>query len=176
MKPTAALRTAIQRIAGAAARFVRPSRFLRASTHGLAAVILTSGGCASTAGAPLREITTDGAPRAAGPYAQGIVANGFLYTAGQIPRDPATSALVTGDIAVQTARVLDNLEAVLKAAGCSFADVVKASVFLADIDDFAAMNEVFARRFGTHRPARTTVEARLPGGRVEIDLIARIPR
>lgn len=155
----------------------RRNGILRAAMLGLAAVTFTIGGCASTVGGPLREITTDGAPRAAGPYAQGIVANGFLYTAGQIPRDPATSALVTGDIAAQTARVLDNLEAVLTAAGCSFTDVVKASVFLADIGDFAAMNEVFARRFGSHRPARTTVEARLPGGaRIEIDLVARVPR
>lgn len=149
----------------------------RGLTLGLAAAIVAISGCASTGAGPLREIATDGAPRAAGPYAQGIVANGFLYTAGQIPRDPATSAMVTGDIAAQTDRVLDNLEAVLKAAGCSFNDVVKASVFLADLNDFAAMNEVFARRFGTHRPARTTVEARVPGGaRVEIDLVARIPR
>lgn len=143
---------------------------------GLASLVFASSACASVTAGKLTEVVTDGAPRAAGPYAQGIVAKGFLYTAGQLPRDPTTSALVAGDIAAQTSRVLDNLEAILKAAGCSFQDVVKANVFLADLRDFPAMNEVFARRFGSHRPARTTLEAKLnAGARIEIDLIARIP-
>lgn len=125
----------------------------------------------------LKTIATDGAPKAIGPYAQGIVANGFLFTAGQVALDPATTKLVEGDVAAQTARVFDNLEAILKAAGCGFSDVVKASVFLVDLGDFAEMNRVFTARFGDHRPARSTVEvSKLPAGaRVEIDLVARVP-
>jgi len=125
----------------------------------------------------LTTIAVDGAPKAIGPYAQGIVANGFLFTAGQIPLDPATMKLVEGDIATQTERVFDNLAAILKSAGCGFDDVVKASVFLADLADFAEMNKVFAARFGDHRPARSTIQAaKLPAGaRVEIDLTAAIP-
>ena len=146
---------------------------------GLVAAVVTSlAGCASAEKSPPRVIATDGAPKAIGPYSQGIVANGFLYTAGQVNRDPATSKVVEGDIAVQTNRVLDNLEAVLKAAACSFKDVVKATVFMADLDDFAKMNEVFASRFGESRPARTTVQvSKLPGGgKLEIDLVAQVPR
>jgi len=126
---------------------------------------------------PLRTIAVDGAPKAIGPYAQGIVASGFLYTAGQIPLDPATMNLVEGDITVQTARVFDNLAAILKAAGCSFRDVVKATVFMADLGEFTKMNEVYAARFGDHRPARSTVQvSKLPKGAVlEIELIARVP-
>jgi len=125
----------------------------------------------------MKTISVETAPKAIGPYAQGIAAGGFLFTAGQIPLDPATMKLVEGDMTVQTHRVLDNLEAVLRAAGCAFPDVVKATVFMADLDEFAKMNEVFAARFGAHRPARSTVQvSRLPGGaRVEIDLVARIP-
>ena len=135
-------------------------------------------GCAWTESAGIRAIATDGAPKASGPYSQGVVANGFLYTAGQLPRDPATSKLVEGDISVQTNRVLDNLESVLRAAGCSFKDVVKATVFMTDLEDFAKMNEVFAFRFGANRPARTTVQVSKlnSGARLEIDLVARIPR
>jgi 2-iminobutanoate/2-iminopropanoate deaminase len=126
---------------------------------------------------PLHTIAVDGAPKAIGPYAQGIVASGFLYTAGQIPLDPATMNLVEGDMTVQTGRVFDNLAAILKAAGCSFRDVVKATVFMADLGEFAKMNEVFAARFGDHRPARSTVQvSKLPKGAVlEIELIARVP-
>jgi 2-iminobutanoate/2-iminopropanoate deaminase len=126
---------------------------------------------------PLHTIAVDGAPKAIGPYAQGIVASGFLYTAGQIPLDPATMNLVEGDMTVQTGRVFDNLAAILKAAGCSFRDVVKATVFMADLGEFTKMNEVFAARFGDHRPARSTVQvSRLPKGAVlEIELIARVP-
>ena len=96
------------------------------------------------------------APKAIGPYSQAIVAGGFVFTAGQIPFDPATMKLVEGDIAVQTGRVFDNLEAILAGAGARLADVVKATVYLADMADFAKMNEVYAARFGTHRPARST--------------------
>jgi len=122
----------------------------------------------------LRSIHTDRAPRAIGPYSQAIVAGDFVFTAGQIPIDPATGALVEGDIAAQTARVLENLQAILEAAGASLRSVVRTTVFLSDMNDFAAMNEVYARYFGDHRPARSTVQAgRLPRDvRVEIDAIA----
>jgi 2-iminobutanoate/2-iminopropanoate deaminase len=116
------------------------------------------------------------APKAIGPYAQGVVANGFLFTAGQVPFDPATMKLVAGDIAAQTHRVFDNLEAILAGAGATLSDAVKATVYLADMADFAKMNEVYALRFGTHRPARSTVQvAALPAGaRLEIDLVATL--
>ncbi|MGE5347126.1 MAG: RidA family protein [Acidithiobacillales bacterium] len=124
----------------------------------------------------LETIAAADAPKAIGPYAQGIVAGGFLFTAGQIALDPATMKLVPGDIAVQTGRVLENLEAVLGSAGATLQDVVKTTVFLADLSDFAAMNEVYAERFGGHRPARSTVQvAALPAGaRVEIELVAKL--
>ncbi len=128
-------------------------------------------------GAPLTTVATDGAPKAIGPYSQGIVAGGFLFTAGQVPLDPHTMTLVEGDIVVQSQRVFDNLAAILKASGCEFHDVVRATVYLQDMGDFKAMNEIYAARFGDHRPARSTVQAaKLPlGARLEIDLIARIP-
>ena len=124
----------------------------------------------------LKTISVDNAPKAIGPYAQGIVAGGFLFTAGQVGLDPATMKLVEGDVAVQTRRVFDNLEAVLAGAGATLSDVVRAGVFLVDMGDFAKMNEVFAARFGAHRPARSTVAvAALPAGaRVEIDLVVRV--
>jgi 2-iminobutanoate/2-iminopropanoate deaminase len=124
----------------------------------------------------LRTIAVENAPKAIGPYAQGVAAGGFLFTAGQIPLDPATMKLVAGDIAAQTQRVFDNLEAILAGAGLALADAVKATVYLADMADFAKMNEVYAARFGTHRPARSTVQvAALPAGaRVEIDLVAKL--
>jgi 2-iminobutanoate/2-iminopropanoate deaminase len=133
--------------------------------------------CASTQhDGALRTITVEGAPKAVGPYAQGVVAGGFLYTAGQIPRDPATGNLVAGDIVVQTNRVFDNLEAVLKGAGCSLQDVVKVTVYMTDLGDFAKMNDAYAARFGEHRPARTTVQvAKLPtGAQLEMDMVARV--
>jgi 2-iminobutanoate/2-iminopropanoate deaminase len=125
----------------------------------------------------LMRIAVDGAPKAIGPYAQGVIARGFLFTAGQVPLDPKTMKLVEGDIAVQTHRVFDNLEAVLKGAGCTLADVVKATVFMTDLGEFAKMNEAFAARFGDHRPARSTVQvAKLPAGAgLEIELVARVP-
>lgn len=124
----------------------------------------------------LRPISVANAPKAIGPYAQGIVAGGFLFTAGQVGLDPATMKLVEGDVAAQTQRVFDNLEAVLAGAGASLSDVVRAGVYLVDMGDFAKMNEVFSARFGAHRPARSTVAvATLPAGaRVEIDLVVRV--
>jgi 2-iminobutanoate/2-iminopropanoate deaminase len=121
-------------------------------------------------------VHSDGAPKAIGPYSQGVIANGFLFTAGQTALDPATMQLVEGDVKAQTERVFANLRAVLEAAGTSFGKVVKASVFLASMDDFAAMNEVYAKTFGDHRPARSTVAVKtLPkNGLVEIDLVALI--
>lgn len=124
----------------------------------------------------LETIAVPNAPKAIGPYAQGIVANGFLFTAGQVPLDPATMKLVEGDIAAQTHRVFDNLEAILAGAGATLAGVVKATVYLMDMGDFAKMNEVYAARFGSHRPARSTVQvAALPAGaRIEIDLVSAL--
>lgn len=121
-------------------------------------------------------IQTDHAPQAIGPYSQAIKANGLLFASGQIPLDPATMQIVEGGILEQTERVMNNLQAVLEAAGCSFARVVKTTVFLADLNDFAEMNEVYGRFFGDTPPARSTVEvARLPRDvRVEIDLIALV--
>ena len=117
--------------------------------------------------------TTD-APAAVGPYSQAIVAAGMVFASGQIPLDPATGQVVEGDIGMMTRRVLMNLEAVLKAAGSSLDRTVKITVFLADMNDFQAMNAVFAEFFPTTPPARSTVEvARLPRDvRVEIDAIA----
>lgn len=126
--------------------------------------------------AELKAISTDGAPAAIGPYAQAQVVGGLVFTAGQIPLDPATGGLVQGDIRAQTERVLENLAAILQAAGASLGTVVKTTVFLQDMGDFAAMNEVYAARFGDHKPARSTVEAsRLPKDvRVEIEAIAAV--
>jgi 2-iminobutanoate/2-iminopropanoate deaminase len=127
--------------------------------------------------AALKTVAVDGAPKAIGPYSQGVIANGFLYTAGQIPLSPQTMKLVEGDIVVQTNRVFDNLEAILKGAGCGLSDVVKATVFVTDLADFPKLNETYAKRFGDHRPARATVQvAKLPAGAtLEIDLVARVP-
>lgn len=125
---------------------------------------------------PLDLVSTAGAPKAIGPYSQGVIANGFLFTAGQVALDPAKGELVAGGIAEQTTRALENLRAVLKEAGSDFSQVVKTTVFLVDMADFAAMNEVYGRFFGDHRPARSTVAvAALPrGARVEIELIAQV--
>ena len=119
-------------------------------------------------------VATDQGPKAIGPYSQGIKANGFVFLSGQIALDPQTQQIVQGDVARQTERVLENLKGIVEAAGSSMQRVVKTTVFLADINDFAAMNEVYARYFSAHPPARSTVEvARLPrDARVEIDLIA----
>ena len=119
-------------------------------------------------------INTDKAPKPIGPYSQANRAGGLLFLSGQTPMDPTTNQLVEGDIAVQTARALDNLKAVLEAAGSSLDRVVKTTVYLKDLSEFAAMNEVYARYFPSNAPARSTIEAaRLPKDcRVEIDLIA----
>ncbi|HZD04717.1 MAG TPA: RidA family protein [Longimicrobiales bacterium] len=123
----------------------------------------------------LRQVRTDDAPRAIGPYSQAIVTDGWVYCSGQIPIDPSTAEVVGGDVATQTERVLRNLAAVLEAAGSSLSRVVKTTVFLADMGDFLAMNEVYARHFGEHRPARATVQAgALPKGvALEIECVAR---
>jgi 2-iminobutanoate/2-iminopropanoate deaminase len=119
-------------------------------------------------------ISTDKGPKALGPYSQAVRANGFIFISGQGAIDPATGQLVEGGIAQQAARTLDNLKAIVEAAGSSLDHAVKVTVFLKDMNEFAAMNEVYARYFPQNRPARTTVEvARLPRDlRVEIDLIA----
>jgi 2-iminobutanoate/2-iminopropanoate deaminase len=122
-------------------------------------------------------VTTPDAPAAIGPYSQAIVAGGFLFVSGQIPLDPATGRLVSGTIAEETRRAFDNLAAILTAAGAGFDDVVKTTVYLSDMAEFTAMNEVYATYFSAPAPARATVQAAaLPKGvRVEIDLIALIP-
>jgi len=119
-------------------------------------------------------VQTETAPKAIGPYAQAIRANGFIYTAGQIPIDPKTGEFVSGGIAAQTRQVLENLKAVLEAGGSSLEKVVKATVFLHNISDFAAMNEIYAEYLGKVKPARSTVAvSELPrGALVEIDLVA----
>lgn len=119
-------------------------------------------------------VHTDNAPKAIGPYSQAIKANGFVFASGQIPLDPATMQIVEGGIREQTKRVMTNLEAVLQAAGSSLEGVVKTTVFLKDLSDFAEMNEVYGSFFKQTPPARSTVEvARLPRDvRVEIDVIA----
>ena len=119
-------------------------------------------------------VATDQAPKAIGPYSQAMDVNGVIYTAGQVALDPTSGQLVGATAAEQTEQVLKNLAAVLGAAGSSLQDVVKTTVYLADMNDFAAMNEVYTKHFGTHKPARSTVQAaRLPrDARVEIDAIA----
>jgi 2-iminobutanoate/2-iminopropanoate deaminase len=123
-------------------------------------------------------VRTEAAPAAIGPYSQGVVEGEFLFTSGQIPLDPATGELVGGGVEAAAERVLDNLEAILEAEGLSFGDVVKTTVYLTRSEDFPVMNAVYARRFGDHRPARSTITvASLPkGAPLEIDLIARLPR
>jgi 2-iminobutanoate/2-iminopropanoate deaminase len=124
---------------------------------------------------PIEGVHTDRAPRAIGPYSQAVAVDGWVFCSGQIALDPATGEVVEGDVAAQTERVLTNLSAVLEAAGASLDTVLKTTVFLADMDDFAAMNAVYEKRFGAHRPARSTVAAAgLPRSvRVEIDAVAR---
>ncbi|HEY6936189.1 MAG TPA: RidA family protein [Terriglobales bacterium] len=119
-------------------------------------------------------VATKDAPQAIGPYSQAIKANGFVFTSGQIAFDPATNQIIQGDVAAQTERVLKNLEAILKAAGSNLERVVRTTVFLKNMGDFAAMNEVYGRFWKSTPPARSTVEvARLPRDvAVEIDVIA----
>lgn len=124
----------------------------------------------------LTVVSTPDAPKAIGPYSQAIVHGQMIYTAGQVGLDPATMELVPGNVAEQSEQVFANLRAVLTAAGSGFDRVVKTTVYLVDMADFGAMNEVYAKHFGAHRPARSTVAvAGLPkGARVEIDVIARM--
>ncbi|MEP6767976.1 MAG: RidA family protein [Acidobacteriota bacterium] len=124
----------------------------------------------------MKYLATDGAPKAIGPYSQAVIEGGFLYASGQIPLDPVSGELVTGGIEKSAERIFDNLEAVLREGGLTFSDVVKATVYLTRTEDFPAMNAVYARRFGDHRPARSTVTvAGLPkGAPLEIDVIAKV--
>jgi 2-iminobutanoate/2-iminopropanoate deaminase len=124
----------------------------------------------------LKFVETDRAPGAIGPYSQAVAVDGWVFCSGQIPIDPATGALIEGDIAAQTDQVLENLAAVLAAAGASLSSVVKTTVFLEDMGDFAGMNEVYSKHFGDHRPARAAVAVRtLPKNvSVEIEAIARL--
>lgn len=123
----------------------------------------------------MKIIDTSAAPKAIGPYAQAVLIDGWLFSSGQIPLT-ADGQLAGPDIEAQTEQVFDNLEAVLAAAGASLAQVVKATVFVKDLEDFARLNSVYARRFGAHTPARSTVEvARLPRDvKVEIEVVARL--
>lgn len=124
----------------------------------------------------MKYIATEGAPKAVGPYSQAVVEGGFLFASGQLPLDPKTGEMVAGPIEQSAERIFDNLEAVLKEAGLTLADVVKTTVFLTKTEDFPAMNAVYGRRFGDHRPARSTVTvAGLPrNAPLEIDLVARV--
>jgi 2-iminobutanoate/2-iminopropanoate deaminase len=124
----------------------------------------------------LKTVQTSDAPAAIGPYSQGIVAGGFLFTAGQIALDPKSGHVVDGGVELQTERVMTNLAAVLKEAGASWSNVVKTTVYLHDMADFPAMNEVYARWLGDARPARSTIQAAgLPRGvLVEIDVVAKL--
>lgn len=125
----------------------------------------------------MKHVATALAPKAIGPYSQGVIANGFLFTAGQVPFIPETMEILQGDIQAQTRQALKNLEAVLKEAGTSFDKVVKTTVFLKDMNDFAKMNETYAEMMGDARPARSAVEvARLPRDvKVEIECVALVP-
>ena len=122
----------------------------------------------------MQRIEARGAPKAVGPYSHAMIEGDLVFCSGQVPLDPATSELVTGDIAAQTNRILENLAAVLAGAGSGLDRVVKTTVFLTDIGDFAAMNDAYAKRFGDHRPARSTIGvAALPrGARIEIECVA----
>lgn len=124
----------------------------------------------------IRTIQTDKAPAAIGPYSQGVIANGFLFTAGQIPIDPATGQLVNGDVVAQTERVLANLHAILKEVGATWKQVVKTTVYLHDMNDFPVVNEAYAKALGDARPARSTVQvSALPRAvLVEIDAVVAL--
>lgn len=121
---------------------------------------------------------TEKAPAAIGPYSQAVASGGLLFTSGQIAIDPSEGEIVAGGFEAQAHQVLANLEAVLESAGCSFGDVLKSTVYVTDLADFPALNELYGEAMGNHRPARSTVQvAALPkGALVEIDLVARIPR
>jgi len=120
---------------------------------------------------------TDDAPKAIGPYSQAVSTGGWLYTSGQVGLDPATGELVPGGFEAQARRTFENLRQVLQSAGCSFREVVKATVYVVDLADFPKLNTIYAEAMGDHRPARSTVQvAGLPkGALVEIDLVAKLP-
>lgn len=124
----------------------------------------------------VKTVQTEKAPAAIGPYSQATIANGFLFTAGQIALDPGSGQIVPGDVVAQTERVMKNLAAVLEAAGVTWSDVVKTTVFLHDMNDFPRVNEIYARALGQARPARSTVQvAALPrNALVEIELVAAL--
>ncbi|HEX2723475.1 MAG TPA: RidA family protein [Gemmatimonadaceae bacterium] len=124
----------------------------------------------------MNQVKTEKAPAAIGPYSQAVIANGFLFSAGQIALDPATGQMVDGGVTGQTERVMENLQAVLDSAGLEWTDVIKTTVYLHDMADFPKVNEIYARWIGAARPARSTVQVTaLPrGGLVEIDMIAAV--
>jgi 2-iminobutanoate/2-iminopropanoate deaminase len=126
----------------------------------------------------MKQYHTDDAPAAIGPYSQAVSTDGWLFTSGQIGLDPGTGEIVNGGFVAQSRRVLENLRQVLEAAGCTFDDVVKATVYVTDMGNFPQLNELYAEAMGEHRPSRSTVEvSSLPkGALVEIDLVARLPR
>ena len=155
--------------------------FLRsAATAGLAAAVAPGAARGSedkdkpaSSGAMLREISTPRAPKPVGPFSQAIQANGFIFVAGMTARDPKTGQVIEDDITRQTELVMENIKAILEAAGSSFDRAVKTTVYLKDMNDFDAMGKVYSRYFSSHPPARATVEVvRLHGGRVEIELVA----
>ena len=121
-------------------------------------------------------IRTSQGPQPRGPYSQAIVADGFVFVAGQIPVNPSTNELELGDVGSQTRRALQNIQAILEGAGSSLRDVVHVGVFLADLKDFDAMNAVYGEFFPQDQPARTTVGAQLPKIKVEVDCIARVSK
>ena len=125
----------------------------------------------------MRFLHTDKAPQAIGPYSQAVEVDGWIYTSGQVALDPATGELVAGGFEAQARRVFENLHAVLASGGCTFSDVVKATVYVKDLADFPKLNAIYAEAMGNHRPARSTVQvAALPkGALVEVDFVARVP-
>jgi 2-iminobutanoate/2-iminopropanoate deaminase len=153
--------------------------FLRTATAGGLAAAITPGATSladdrsATTGTKLRAISTDRAPKPVGPFSQAIKANGFVFVAGITARDPKSGQVIEDDITRQTELVMENIKAILEAAGSSLDQTVKTTVYLKDMNDFDAMGKVYSRYFPSHPPARATVEvARLHGGRVEIELIA----
>jgi 2-iminobutanoate/2-iminopropanoate deaminase len=158
---------------------MRRRTFLRnAAASGVAAAIAPSVASSAdtktaSSGTKLRAISTDRAPKPVGPFSQAIKANGFVFVAGITARDPKTGQVIEDDITRQTVLIMENIKAILEAAGSSFDQTVKTTVYLKDMNDFEAMGKVYSRYFPTHPPARATVEvARLHGGRIEIELIA----
>jgi 2-iminobutanoate/2-iminopropanoate deaminase len=153
--------------------------FLRnAAAVGLVAAVApaTTGGAdnkPANSGTKLQEIFTERAPKPVGPFSQAIKANGFVFVAGQVARDPKTDQVIADDITLQTERVMENIKAILEAAGTSLDRAVKTTVYLQDMNDFDAMGKVYSRYFPSHPPARVAVQVvRLHGGRVEIELVA----